>query len=129
MSILTNFIDPNPDIKFGHLKEFKKELKKFSKKKCKSIYEDIEILKKAMRVKIPEQANTIPISNLGGSVKVPIYKVRQFRCRDIKKGSNSGFRIIYAFIEDSSTVIFIEIYHKNKKANEDRKRIKNYFSE
>lgn len=103
-----NFTDSIPKINFGNpLPEFEKEFNKLSKKKCKTLPEDLEVLKKAMRVKIPEHVSTQRINNLGESVKIPIYKVRQFRCKDIKKGVRSGFRIIYAFIEDSSTVIFV----------------------
>lgn len=117
------------DLNFKRTAEFKKECEKLSKRKCKTLPDDLEVLKKAMRVKIPEHPSTKRINNLGDSVKVPIYKVKQFRCKHIKKGARSGFRLIYAYISDSSTVIFVEMYHKNHKEVEDRKRIYDYFSE
>lgn len=117
------------DINFFQTPEFEKEIRKIKKKRyCYTILKDIEILKKALRVNVPEHQSTVRISNLGDSIKIPIYKVKNFRCKSINKGSRSGFRIIYAFIEDSSSIIFLEIYHKNKKETENRDRIYKYFT-
>ena len=116
-------------INFRSVKEFNRELNKLSKKKCRSLHEDIELLKSALHVKIPDSVHTIPISNLGESVKIPVYKVRRFRCKNIKKGSNSGFRLIYAYIEDSSTILFLELYFKGNHEKENRERIYKYCKE
>ena len=64
------------------------------------------------------------ISNLG--LEYPeIWKVRKFTSRSFKgRGNQSGFRIIFAYYRDIEKIIFIEIYHKSKKENEDRDRIK-----
>ena len=49
-------------------------------------------------------------------------------CKSIAgKGNNTGLRLIYAHFEKEERIVMIEIYHKNKKANEDRERIKNNF--
>jgi mRNA-degrading endonuclease RelE of RelBE toxin-antitoxin system len=70
----------------------------------------------------------VRISDLGREVKVPIYKLRKFRSRDFKgRGVQSGFRIIYAYEYVEKKVTLIEIYHKNKKNNENRNRILKYF--
>ena len=64
------------------------------------------------------------ISNLG--LEYPeIWKVIKFTSRSFKgRGNQSGFRIIFAYYRDIEKIIFIEIYHKSKKENEDRKRMK-----
>ena len=43
------------------------------------------------------------------------------------RGANSGFRLIYAYFKDEPKIIFVELYHKNDKENEDRQRILNNF--
>jgi len=118
-------------LNFDSVPEFDKEFKRIGKRKCTSINEDIEVFKKALSVKIPEHPSTLPISNLGETVKIPVYKVRRFRCRILNKGSYSGFRLIYTYIEDSSTIKFIQIYHKsnNSTTNHDKSRILKYCGE
>lgn len=75
-------------------------------------------------------SGTVRISDLGEKVQIPVYKVKSFRCASLKgKGSRSGIRLIYAFIEDACSVVFIEIYHKNRKENEDKARIFRNFQE
>ena len=81
-------------INFRCTEEFKKELKKLSRKKCKTLPQDLEVLKKALNANIPEHPSTKRVNDLGSRVKIPIYKVRRFRCKQIKKGAYSGFRII-----------------------------------
>jgi len=39
------------------------------------------------------------------------------------RGVNSGLRLVYAFFKADEKIIFIELYHKNEKGNEDRRRI------
>jgi hypothetical protein len=36
-------------------------------------------------------------------------------------------RLIYAYFKEEERIVFIEIYHKNDKENEDRVRILEYF--
>ncbi|MBA7536356.1 hypothetical protein ES705_28619 [subsurface metagenome] len=109
--------------------EFSNDLKKIYKR-FKSIYKDLQRFKNALELELPKRlSGTVRISRLGHDVKVPIYKVRHFRCQSLKgKGSRSGIRIIYAYEQDEDKVTLIEIYHKNKKENEDRDRILNYFT-
>jgi mRNA-degrading endonuclease RelE of RelBE toxin-antitoxin system len=65
---------------------------------------------------------------MGASIRDPIYKVKQFRCRGLAgKGNKSGFRIIFAYKENPGEIVFIQIYHKDEHANEDRDRIRKYF--
>ncbi len=117
-------------IKFEAAPEFRKELNS-SIKKYRHLEEDFGRFKKALEINQPqEMRGTFRISNLGINVKIPIYKVKHFRSLDFKgKGSKSGFRIIYAHMNEEHKIIFIEFYHKNNKMNHDVKRIKKYFEE
>ncbi len=124
-------INKNPiasnDIIFDETPEFSKEIKNFNKK-YNTIYDDIEVFKKALTVALPNKLpGTVQISSLGDGVKDPVYKVRKFRCQALSgNGSKSGFRIIYTYYPNLNMVYFIEAFHKNKKDNEDRKRIYKY---
>ena len=116
--------------KYSHtpIKEFERDLKKL--KKYRNLNEDIKTFKELVHGLWPKlPPNTIPISNLGQKVTVQIYKTKSFYSKDIGKGKRSGLRVFFAFIEDQSGLILIEIYHHNSKDNEDRKRIYKYFGE
>ena len=53
-----------------------------------------------------------------------IIKVKKIACKSLKgRGVNSGLRLIYEHFEAEEKIIFIELYHKNEKENEDRQRI------
>lgn len=115
---------------FLQVDEFQKDLKKLNKK-FKSLNDDLknnfcDVLEAELPNHLP---GTIQISGLGEDVKVPIYKVKHFRCKSLKgKGSRSGIRVIYAYEWDEDKVTLIEIYYKNKKQNHDKKRILKYFT-
>ena len=118
------------DVKFEAVPEFRKELKKLSKK-YRSLNDDFENFQKVLTKTLSNHTSgTFEISDLGANVKTSIYKVKNFRSRDFRgKGCRSGFRIIYAHMQDSGKIIFIEIYHKSNKSNQDVRRIKKYFEE
>lgn len=62
------------------------------------------------------------IDNLG--LATCIIKVKKIACKALKgRGVNSGIRLIYAHFPDEQKIIFIELYHKNDKENEDKQRI------
>ena len=117
-------------VEFEAVPEFPKEFKKLSKK-YRSLNEDFEKFQKVLTKTLPEHmSGTFEISGLGANVKIPIYKVKHFRSIDFRgKGSRSGFRIIYAHVQDSQKIIFVEIYHKSNKTNHDEGRIKKYFED
>jgi len=110
--------------------EFKNDLKKL-KKRFKTIEEDLNIfienqLQLFHKFGI-ENRGVVRISNLGVH-STKIYKARKFACRSLKgKEVVSGIRVIYAYFEDEDRIEFIEIYYKNDKENEDRKRIFKYY--
>lgn len=115
----------------SQLPEFQKDLKKLSKKH-KTLPEDLEIfidkqLKLFHKLKI-DNGGVVRISDLGISYP-EIYKARKFACRSLKgTGGRSGIRVIYAYYPDQDRIKFIEIYYKGDKDNEDRERIKRYYT-
>jgi len=53
-----------------------------------------------------------------------VIKVKKIACKSLKgRGVNSGLRLIYAYFKDQEKIIFVELYHKNDKENEDKQRI------
>jgi hypothetical protein len=55
--------------------------------------------------------------------------VKKIACKSLKgRGINSGLRLIYANFPEEDKIVFVELYHKNNKENEDRERIRQYFT-
>ncbi|MBE9467354.1 MAG: hypothetical protein IMY72_03410 [Bacteroidetes bacterium] len=108
------------------LNEFKKDLKKLTKK-YRTIIEDVAIVKKVLNVNPNGRPPfSFRIDNLG--LETCVIKVKKIASKSFKgKGVNSGFRIIYAHFEKEDKIVFIEIYHKSKKDIEDKERIYNNF--
>ncbi|MFP4528486.1 MAG: hypothetical protein ACLFQX_08050 [Candidatus Kapaibacterium sp.] len=108
------------------LKEFGKDISKLSKK-YKTIRDDIEVLKKVLTVSPDARPPfSFRISNLG--IDTPIIKVKKIASRSFKgRGVQSGFRLIYAFIEEENKIILIELYHKSAKSVENSARILKHF--
>lgn len=108
------------------LEEYKKDLKKLSKK-YRTLPEDIEVVKKVLFVNPNERPPfSFRIDNLG--IETCVIKVKKIASKSFKgKGVNSGFRLIYAHYEDENKIILIELFHKSKKENEDKDRIINNF--
>jgi len=111
------------------LPEFKKDLKKLSKK-YKTLPEDLETfikvqLKLLHKLGI-DNGGVVRISGLG--VGYPhLYKARRFACKSLKGGGGrSGIRIIYAYYPNEDKIEFVEIYYKGDKENEDKQRILAY---
>lgn len=88
---------------------FKKEFNKIIRKhQCPSLEKDFERLKIAL-VQNLEDYNQFPvslcnrISGLNSNVKFPAFIVKNFRCKGIKKGSRSGFRITFLFSREDNS--------------------------
>ena len=112
---------------FECLDEFKKDLKQLSKKRFRSLHQDLETFKKFLTIS-PQASPPISfqISNL--SAQHEIIKVKKFACKALKgRGGNSGIRVIYAFHQEEQKIVFIEIYFKGDKVNEDRNRILEHY--
>lgn len=110
---------------------FSKDLKKLLKK-YRSLEEDLQNFIKAQlfayhKLQV-DNHGVFPINNLGFD-SPQVYKAKKFACKALKgKEAISGIRIIYAYIPEDDEVYFIEIYSKSEKENEDRARIKEFFS-
>jgi hypothetical protein len=58
-----------------------------------------------------------------------VIKVKKIACRSLKgRGVNSGMRLIYAWFEEESRIVFVELYYKGEKEMEDRERILKHFN-
>jgi len=108
------------------LDEYKKDLKKLSKK-YKTLPSDIAVVKKVLFVNPEERPPfSFRIDNLG--IETCVIKVKKIASKSFKgKGVNSGFRLIYAHYEKENKIVLIELYHKSKQEMEDKERIKKNF--
>ena len=98
-------------------------------KKCPSFADDFKMFKEAINADLDMFNHILPkkykhISRLGSNVDLPVFKFRGLYC---KKGDGSKFRFIFILDRAESLIIFVELYHKGKKENEDRNRIINCF--
>lgn len=107
---------------FESLNDFDKDLKKLLKR-YRSLQSDLEDVKIILRVK-PDERNpfSFRINDLG--ITTCVIKIKKITCDSLKgRGVNSGLRLIYAYYEKEQKIVFIELYHKNDKENEDKQRI------
>jgi mRNA-degrading endonuclease RelE of RelBE toxin-antitoxin system len=117
--------------KFDYHPIFKKELNDFIKK-YNSLEDDFELLKNTIVTDLNNNNYQFPkskyfrLNRLGEKVILPVFKIKKFRCKTIRKGNRSGFRFIFIFHEEESLIYFIQIYRKPK--NEDRNRIIKLFT-
>ena len=105
--------------RFSQLSEFKKELKRLSKK-YSTLKRDIEDIKPVL------ESNPTGIGKnfiiIGTSQEIKIVKVK-IHCESLRART---IRLIYAYHNDTATFVYIEMYFKGDKANENRERIKDY---
>ncbi|HDO06355.1 MAG TPA: hypothetical protein ENG85_01595 [Bacteroidetes bacterium] len=111
---------------FDELTEFKRDLKKLLKK-YRTLNDDLDVVKKILEFSPDERPPfSFRIDNL--DLETCVIKVKKIACRALKgRGVNSGLRLIYAHFQKEEKIVFIELYHKNDKKNEDRQRIFNNF--
>jgi mRNA-degrading endonuclease RelE of RelBE toxin-antitoxin system len=109
-------------MRFKSLSEFEKDLKHLLKK-YRSLNSDLEDIKIILRAKPDEQPPySFRIDNLG--ITTCVIKIKKIASDNFKgRGINSGFRLVYAWFKEEQKIIFIELYHKSDKGNEDRQRI------
>ncbi len=113
-------------MEFTTLPEYDKDLKRLLKK-FHSLITDMEDVKKVLSVRPNAQAPfSYRIDGLG--IESCVIKVKKMASDSFKgKGSDSGFRLIYAYFQETEKIVFVELYHKNEKEMEDRERIKSNF--
>jgi len=109
-------------ITFDELPEFKKDLKQLLKK-YRTLNDDLDVVMQDLNDEPGESPPfSFRINNLG--IETCIIKVKKIACKALKgRGANSGLRLIYAHFEEERKIIFIELYHKNDKENENKERI------
>ncbi|WP_409199652.1 hypothetical protein [Methanobrevibacter sp. DSM 116169] len=127
--------DDSFELEFSLLPKFKEEHDFFiNRNKCPSLIDDLERLKMTMNQNFKDnnsrftvERGYFPISGLNIKVIFPCFIIKRFRCKKIKKGADSGFRIVFIFDEAERKIWFVEIFHKNKKEMPDLNRINNLF--
>ncbi len=112
---------------FTSVAEFNSELDKLLKK-YRSLKEDLEVLK-AVLLKYPRGYEPVTFRIPGLGIETEIYKVKNFRCKALNRGSRSGIRVVYAYLEARQEIKFVEIYYKEKDDVDcNKERIRKYFT-
>lgn len=110
-------------MEFTESPEFVKECKKL-KKKYQTLPDDIAILKKSLTFNpCGDGSKHWHISHEDKELGITALKVRMM-CRAVR---GAQFRVTYLYEVSRIEILFIEIYFKGQKENEDRERLKNYF--
>ena len=105
--------------RFDQSPEFEHELKKLVKK-YPSLPQDIKNLEDILVCSPTGRGNNFTIVH--SSLSIKIVKTR-LACKSLRDRS---VRIVYAYHESTITFIYLEIYFKGDKENEDRARIEEY---
>jgi len=116
-------------MKYNTLPEYNRDFKKLVKR-FTTLAEDLERVKKNAIELCHVNGmchNVEEIKGAGNTEDLQFYKIRKIASRSIPgRGSQTGLRLIYAFLPKEMEVTLIEIYFKGDKENEDRKRIKEF---
>jgi hypothetical protein len=104
---------------FEQLPEFEKEFSKLSKK-YRSLSEDLKKLERLLS--LDPVGLGVNFVTLHQAPNVRIVKTR-LACKTLRDRS---MRVIYAYHDNTVTFVYIEIYFKGDKANEDRERVARY---
>ena len=108
-------------MKFVYQSEFEKDLKRLLKRYI-SLNEDLIKIMSILEV-YPNARPPFSFLLYNKSTTVSVIKIKKIACLSLRgKGVNTGLRMIYILNHKSNTIEFIELYHKNEKANEDQKR-------
>jgi mRNA-degrading endonuclease RelE of RelBE toxin-antitoxin system len=107
---------------FETLPEYDRDLKRLLKK-FRTLESDMEDVRKVLAIQ-PDERHPFSVRIDGSGITTCVIKVKKIASDCFKgRGSNSGFRLIYAWFRDEQKIVFIEIYHKSGKETEDRQRI------
>ena len=99
--------------------EFEKDFSKLSKK-YPSLFEDFMKFEKLVGINPTGSSKNFTVIHHVGKLK--IIKAR-LACKCLRERS---MRIIYAYHNDTETFVYMELYFKGNKENEDKKRIIKY---
>lgn len=109
-------------MKFETLTEFEKDLKQLLKK-YRTLNTDLDDVRKVLIVR-PDAQPPFSFRVEGLGITTCVIKIKKIASDSFRgRGSNSGFRLIYAYFREEQRIVFVELYHKNDKENEDRQRI------
>jgi len=113
-------------MRFDELPEFGKDLKALLKR-FRTLNDDLGVVKTILQKKPDERPPfSFRIENLG--IETCVIKVKKIACKALKgRGVNTGLRLVYAYFPTDQRIVFIELYYKSDKENEDRQRILNNF--
>lgn len=112
---------------FTTVPEFDSEFDKLLKK-YRSLKEDLEVLKSVL-LKYPRGYDPVVVRVPGLGIETEVYKVKHFRCKALNRGSRSGIRVIYAYLEAKQEIRFVEIYYKEKgDVDCNKERVRKYFT-
>ncbi len=104
------------------LPEYDKDLKRLLKK-YRTLEVDMEDVVKVLKIK-PDARPPFSYRIDGLGITTCVIKVKKIASDSLKgRGSNSGFRLVYAYFQSEKRIVLVELYHKNEKENEDRQRI------
>jgi mRNA-degrading endonuclease RelE of RelBE toxin-antitoxin system len=109
-------------IEIVELHEFNKDFKRLFKR-YRSLDKNLEEVKNLLML-FPDENPPFSFRINGLEIQTCIIKVKKITSNNFKgRGSNSGFRLVYAWFPDKHLITLIELYHKSEKALEDRNRI------
>jgi mRNA-degrading endonuclease RelE of RelBE toxin-antitoxin system len=113
-------------MELNYLPEYLKDFKSLSKR-YRTLESDMTDVIKIVKAR-PNAQPPLSFEIAGLGLKTCVIKVKKIASDSFKgRGVNSGFRLIYAYFPEEQKITFIELYHKNDKENEDKKRIKDNF--
>lgn len=113
-------------MEFEELAEYDKDLKRLLKK-YRTLNSDIDDVKSVLKIR-PDAQHPFSFRIDGLGITSCVIKLKKIASDSFKgRGSNSGLRLVYAYFQEEQRIVFIEIYHKSEKENEDRERILNHF--
>jgi len=110
-----------------HYSKFDKDCKDLFSK-CTTLEEDLKRFKTSLIDDLISNNGVVPTNNKiffhvnRLKAELPVFKVKRFRCKGINKGSNSGFRLVFAYDRSLSLIYFIEFYYKRSKKTEMNKK-------
>jgi len=107
-------------MQFDEIPSFSKELKRLQKR-YRSLPKDILSLKSLLE-RQPEGNESRHWRGLHKSESLAVFKMR-LACASLH---SSDMRLVYAYHPGDTKIVFIELYFKGDKANEDRELIKEY---
>lgn len=106
-------------VTFTHLPEFEKELKKLSKK-YPTIESDIEDIKQVLLTYPTGIGKNFIIIRSKENTRIVKVKIH---CESLRSRT---IRLIYSYRENKIEFLYLEVYFKGDKENEDRERIDTY---